>query len=136
MAWRMEYRCEAPYLPVLGSSRPNSSKVFAFGVAVNAKNDRFSCGPRADTALAMASVTGFTGSATRPASSASATVSSCSSVAPRASRRSSAASPVCDECASSTITAYCWPGVDPILSSTNGNVCSRPHPSPWPRIRG
>jgi hypothetical protein len=35
-----------------------------------------------------------------------------------------AASPVCDECASSMITAYRRPGASSILSSTNGNFCS------------
>ena len=59
---------------------PKSSRVRALGVAVKAKNERFYCRPRAPTALASASSTGSIAWAMNPASSASATVSSCSSV--------------------------------------------------------
>jgi hypothetical protein len=41
------------------SITPNSSSVRAFGVAVNAKNDRFGCLPRAAAAAASASSAGF-----------------------------------------------------------------------------
>ncbi len=105
MAWRIEYRWNGSNLPVSGLRVPNSSRVLALGVAVNAKKLRLGGMPRAATARASASSTGSVGTATSPMSSASATVSSCSSVAPMARRRSLAASPVCEEWASSTITA-------------------------------
>ena len=51
IACRIEYRWNGAYRsPSAPSSRsPNSSSVLCFGVAVNAKNDRFSCLPRAAT---------------------------------------------------------------------------------------
>ena len=67
------------------------------GVAVNAKNDRLGCGPRAATASAS--------STSESPGSMSASASISGSAEPSARRSSLAASPVCDECASSTITA-------------------------------
>ena len=62
MAWRIEYRWNGSYLPVSGLQVPNISSVRAFGVAVNAKKERFDCCPlRAPTALARASSTGSIG---------------------------------------------------------------------------
>ena len=45
MAWRIEYRWNGSWRPVSELSRPKSSSVLPFGVAVNAKNDMFSCRP-------------------------------------------------------------------------------------------
>ena len=55
MAWRIEYRWNGSIPAVPGPRWPNSSSVRAFGVAVNAKNDRFGCRPRAATSAARAS---------------------------------------------------------------------------------
>ena len=62
-------------------------------VAVNAKNDRFGCRPRAATASAN-NVSASMASSTTP-----------TAAEPKTRRSSLAASPVCDEWASSTITA-------------------------------
>ena len=40
IAWRMEYRWNGSKFPD-APLRPNNSRVLGFGVAVNAKNDRF-----------------------------------------------------------------------------------------------
>ena len=103
---------------------PNSSSVFAFGVAVNAKKERFA-GPAAagerprEQVLAVAALR-LVGSVL----ALGRVELSSSERADSARRRSAAASPVCEECASSTITAYRRAGSASILSSTNGNFCS------------
>ena len=89
---------------------PNSFSVEDFGVAVNAKYDRFGCGPRARVRYVAAS------SSSSPAAA----------FAPSACFSRAAASPPCDECASSMMTAYrLSPSPAPvILSSTYGYSCS------------
>ena len=73
-----------------GSNVPNSFSVGDFGVAVNAKYDRFGCGPRTRVMYSAGSSSSSIGAALTP--------SACLSRA--------AASPPCEECASSMITAY------------------------------
>ena len=106
IAWRIEYRWNGSCLPVAGFLRPNNSRVRPLGVAVNAKNDRFACWPRAPAALANASSTASTGSAAEPDVLGLGGGQLLLGLAPPStSLRSFAASPVCEECASSTITA-------------------------------
>ena len=89
---------------------PNSFSVDDFGVAVNAKYDRFGCGPRTRVMYSAGSSSSSIAAALTP--------SACLSRA--------AASPPWEECASSMITAYRWPPspVSAILSSTYGYICS------------
>ena len=86
---------------------PNICNVFSFGVAVNAKNDIFVCTPCEASSFNNASSS--SGLAFSSASSSLAYCSNISSVFPEPSFNLEALLPVCDECASSTITAKCFP---------------------------
>jgi hypothetical protein len=128
IACRIEYvwnGCFNPSAP----NRPNVSSVFGFGVAVNAKNDRFFCFPR-DRALASSAASGS------PASSANSSDASASASAssPFSTDFSCfTASPDVEECASSTITANRRPTTpdaapaaasSAAIAATTGNFCS------------
>ena len=78
IACRIEYRWNGTNLSSPAASTifsPNRSSVLAFGVAVNAKNDRLACDPRACADASSRS------SVSRAASSAWASASSASSSA-------------------------------------------------------
>jgi hypothetical protein len=114
----MEYTWNGTYMPgsavrgftLSGSHVPNSFSVGDFGVAVNAKYDRFGCWPRTRVMYSAGSSSSSGGAALTP--------SACLSRA--------AASPPCEEWASSMITAYRLPpsAAFAILSSTYGYFCS------------
>jgi hypothetical protein len=94
IAWRIVYRWNGCFSPS-AFGVPNSSTVRSFGVAVNAKKLRFAWWPRAATTAASAD----------SESNSSSSSPTDAAPAPRACLSALAASPVCDEWASSTMTA-------------------------------
>ena len=100
---------------------PNSCSVFPFGVAVNAKNDKFLCIPCAansSKSLSSSSLRFLSSS-----SSISAYSFRISSVSANALFNFFAASPVCEECASSIIIANLLFAESTSLQIT-GNFCN------------
>src|ERR1017187_6376089 len=119
MACRMEYRLNGGR-PVPGSGVLNNSSVFAFGVAVKAKKLTFRSRPRRRMAASTAALTASSWSGCSAASSLAA---SSRLLAVRTSFMLRCVSPDCEEWASSMTTANRCPGISPIFSVTNGNVC-------------
>ena len=100
----------------LASLRPNSSIVFGFGVAVNAKNDRFGDSARSSISAARSASVSISPPSSRSASSS----------AVRTLRNCWLVRPVWEECASSAMMANFLPArplFAAISAIANGNVC-------------
>ncbi len=127
IACRIEYRWNGRYVASPAGSSvqlPNSCRVLPFGVAVEAKNDRFCCRPRAAALLVNAVRCAASSSCPSSSSaSASAAAASASTLPPRTVLTLLAASPLWLLCASSTMTATRLPSSRASLAMT-GNFCS------------